>query len=389
MARMLESEEAARRLGIKLTTLYAYVSRGLLPSHPVDGSRRSLFDIEDVERLAKRSRSGRRVETRLASVTTGVTQIREDGPAYRNIPVATLAETSSYERVAELLWNSDFDEAGWQPIDLREQAPSYLSPSNTLRWAVLVSGAQDQLRSDLRAETVVKNARRIIPTCVGALARDEPASGKKGSSSQSIAGRLARSFVAEPTEAFISAIDTTLIVLADHELATSTMAVRVAACTRTDIYDALTAGLCVIAGPLHGAASELAHELLVLAQRSGVGPALDTTLRWQRVLPGFGHAVYRGGDPRFEVVMKTLEGIASKEQIELVHSLVEVAKAHAIPGPNIDLALATITWSCGLPSSAGQTIFSVARLAGWTAHYLEELNERPLRFRARAVYSSS
>jgi citrate synthase len=104
MARMLESEEAARRLGIKLSTLYAYVSRGLLASHPSDDSRRRLFDVADVEELARRSRGGRRVESRLASVTTGITQIRESGPYYRGRPVAELSTTATFEEVADLLW---------------------------------------------------------------------------------------------------------------------------------------------------------------------------------------------------------------------------------------------------------------------------------------------
>jgi citrate synthase len=79
--RMLPSEEAARRLGVKVTTLYAYVSRGLLVSHSEPGGRRSLFDLSDIERLAARQRGGRVVESRLATITTGVTQLREDGPS--------------------------------------------------------------------------------------------------------------------------------------------------------------------------------------------------------------------------------------------------------------------------------------------------------------------
>ena len=73
---MLPSEEAARRLGVKVSTLYAYVSRGLLASHPEPGGRRSLFDLGDIERLTVRQRGGRQVESRLATITTGVTQLR-------------------------------------------------------------------------------------------------------------------------------------------------------------------------------------------------------------------------------------------------------------------------------------------------------------------------
>ena len=391
LARMLESEEAARRLGVKLTTLYAYVSRGLLTSYKTPDSRTSMFDLEDVERLARRSRSGRRVEAKLTSIATAVTQLREDGPAYRGVPVAELALSHTFERVADLLFAvKPGTQEEWKP--LRFARPPRIQASGRLSWAVLMCGCRDPLRSDLRPETVVRNARKVIATAAESLRDSEcnqDEAGSSGSEPYSVARRIVRSVTAAPSLPLIRAVDSALVVLADHELATSTLAVRVAASTRADIYDALLAGLCTVAGPLHGGASELAHGLLVQAQRSGPGPALDSTLRWQGSLPGFGHALYGKGDPRFGVLFSKIEELASSEQRRVVHSLVELASAHAIPDPNVDLALGALSWVAGLPADTGRTIFSIARLAGWTAHYMEELAERPLRFRARAVYASS
>jgi citrate synthase len=381
---MLESEEAARRLGIKLPTLYAYVSRGMLQSHPSANSRRRLFDLDDVERLARRSRSGRRVESRIASITTGVTQIRDDGPAYRGTPAISIVGHGNFESAADLLCEAEPAPAEWRSAGL--SAPSGISRRDLLSWTTLMCGAGDPLRSDLRHDAVVRNARKVIATSVECLA---DAAGSKTDSGGSIAERLTRSFVAHPSPELVRAVDTALVLLADHELATSTMAVRVAASTRADIYDALLAGLAVLAGPLHGGASELAFDLLVQAERIGVGPALDATLRWQRTLPGFGHVIYGSGDPRFGVMLESVLALASPDQRELVTSLVEMAKAQAIPAPNTDLSLAALAWAAGLQPDTGRTIFSVARLAGWTAHYLEELGERPLRFRVRAVYSQA
>jgi citrate synthase len=295
-----------------------------------------------------------------------------------------LAETHSFESVADLLWESPpTTEADWRPVDLPD--PPRLGPSELLSWAVLLTGAQDQLRSDLRPDAVYRNARKVIATAVANL----PKPAAHVTNSGSIAKRLARHFVTEPGPALERAIETALVLLADHELATSTLAVRVAASTRADVYDSLLAGLSTLAGPLHGGASETAHALLVHAERNGVGAALDQTLRWQGSVPGFGHVLYRSVDPRFEALVARLDDLASPSQLGLLHSLVEVAAAHAIPPPNVDLALAALTWTAGLDADAGRTIFSVARLAGWTAHYLEELGERPLRFRARAVYSTN
>jgi citrate synthase len=390
MARMLESEEAARRLGVKLSTLYAYVSRGLLVSHPSADSRRRLFDVEDVEQLARRSRGGRRVESRLASVTTGITQIREDGPYYRGRPVAELARFGTFEAVADLLWGTGPGSGEWTPVALDRPPP--LDPGDLLRWVTVLCGARNRLRADLRPELVTASARRLITTMVDVL--PGPSTGSEPSSNRSIAARLADHLVTTRMSAatrseLVRTVDVILILLADHELATSTVAVRVAASTRADLYDATLAGLGTLAGPLHGGASQLAYRLLVDADHQGVDRAVNECLRWQRVLPGFGHTVYKNGDPRVRPVLDCFARLATADQRRLVDSVIDLARTHQVPAPNVDLALAAVTWACAMPTDAGRTLFTVARVAGWTAHYLEELGERPLRFRARAVYATS
>jgi citrate synthase len=175
--------------------------------------------------------------------------------------------------------------------------------------------------------------------------------------------------------------------MADHELATSTMAVRVAASVHSDPYDALMAGLATLAGPLHGGASQQAYELLVVAERDGVARALNDVLRERGRLPGFGHAVYKNGDARFDALLTLAKPLLSEERRAILDEVIMLAAAHDVPLANCDLALAALSWGTGMPPDTGRTIFAVARLAGWTAHYMEELTERPLRFRARAVYS--
>ena len=376
---MLESEEAARRLGVKRSTLYAYVSRGLLASHPSEDRRRRLFDGEDVEALARRSWGSRRVESRLATVTTGITQLRDDGPTYRGRPVAELARSLAFEEVADLLWGTA--PGPWVPAHIGP--PPALSASALLQWAVVVAGATEPLPSDLRAETVARSARRLIATMVDVLPSENPtttAGPDAPEGSASIAQALAQRLVVRPTPDVVTALNMALVLLADHELATSTVAVRVAASTRCALSDALAAGLATMAGSLHGGASQLAHAMLVAAERDGVDRALDDTLRWQKVLPGFGHSVYKHGDPRAAVLMDCFDQLASEHQRRLVGSLVALAADYNIPAPNVDLGLAALSWATGMAADAGRTIFAVARGAGWTAHYLEELDERPLRF---------
>ncbi len=391
MTKMLESAEAARRLGVKLPTLYAYVSRGLLVSHPAPDGRRSVFAAEDIEALAKRSRGGRSTETRLATVTTSTTQLREDGPVYRGTPATVLATTVPYEEAAELLWRGD--PAGptpWEPVAL--EPPPTLGASDRLRWAVVMAGAGDPLRSDLRPASVVAVARRLVATMVAVLP-GPPGGGPPLELDgkvweNTVAGALTARLAPDPDTELVRAVNAALILLADHELATSTVAVRVAASTRADLYDAVLAGLGVVAGPLHGGASQLAYGLVRDAEELGAERALDETLRWQHRLPGFGHSVYTGDDPRFTVLRRLVNDLWPAQRRQVLDALLALAAERSIPGPNVDLGLGALMRAAGMAEDGGRTIFTIARVAGWTAHYLEELEERPIRYRARAVYAT-
>ncbi len=383
MGRMLSTEEAARRLGVKVPTLYAYVSRGLLESHRDlgPGRRGSLFDLDDIEALAVRSRGGRQTATRLATITTGVTQLDQRlGPIYRGRPATELALHSTFEEVAELLWQSG--EAGdWTAPDV---GPCPLTPTlERMRWALVMCGATDPLRSDLRPAAVARAARRAIAALTDVVGPGPEVEDPDASIAARLAARLTASTVAVPA----AAVDAALILLADHELATSTMAVRVAASVRSDPYDAFLAGLATLAGPLHGGASQQAYELLVVAERDGVPRALNDVLRERGRLPGFGHAVYKSGDARFDALLTLAEPLLREDRRALLREVIALAAAHDVPLANCDLALAALSWGTGMPPDTGRTLFAVARVAGWAAHYMEELTERPLRFRARAVYS--
>ncbi len=383
MDRMLTTEEAARRLGVKVATLYAYVSRGLLESHPDPGRRGSLFDLDDIEGLAARSRGGRHTATRLATITTAVTQLDQQfGPIYRGRAATGLAASSSFEEVAELLWQSESDGGGvWTAPDL---GPCPLTQTlDRMRWALVLCGAHDPLRSDLRPAAVARAARRSAAALTDAVGPRPPGDDSGSSIAARLAARLTASAAGVPT----AAVNAALVLLADHELATSTMAVRVAASVRSDPYDAFLAGLATLAGPLHGGASQQAYELLVVAERDGVPRALNDVLRERGRLPGFGHAVYKSGDARFDALLAVAEPLLSEERRAIVREVIALAAAHDVPLANCDLALAALSWGTGMPPDTGRTIFAVARIAGWAAHYMEELTERPLRFRVRAVYS--
>jgi citrate synthase len=238
-----------------------------------------------------------------------------------------------------------------------------------------MAGAADPLRSDLREVGVSRAARTLIATMVSSL----------GGAGASLADRLASVLAPVPALALTDAVRAALVLLADHELATSTLAVRTAASTRADIYDAVLAGLCTASGPLHAGASRSAHLMLEEADRRGPAVALDDALRWQGGAPGFGHFLYEG-DPRFDALWPFVERSSPVGRLDTVGTVMAIAAERGLPRPNVDLGLAALSFVAGMDAEAGGVLFKVARVAGWVAHYLEELREPPLRYRVRAVH---
>jgi citrate synthase len=393
---MLTSKEAAARLGVKVSTVYVYVSRGLLESHRSEDGRRSLFAVEDVEHLARRGRGGRGVESRMAVVNTAITELRPDGPHYRGRPAVELAADSTPEQVAELLWNTD-EPGVWAPAQLGP-APT-LAPHDLMLWRVIMAGAADPLRSDLRPRSVVRAARRLITTLAGTgepvaddTGADEPGSDEPGSDEpvRGLSHRMAVSLCGpSPDPGLVEAVRVAMVVLADHELATSTLAVRVAASTRADLYDAMLAGLGTLAGPLHGSAARHVVALLRAAIDRGAPAALDEAFRDQGLVLGFGHGAYPQGDPRCTALLAAVRALGPSDAMDAVDAVLGLAGEAELPPPNIDLAVGALAVCAEIDPAAIGSLFAVARCSGWVAHYLEELDELPLRFRARAVHVTS
>lgn len=394
--RRLSTKETAELLGVKPETVYAYVSRGQLSSRREPGGRGSTFDAAEVDALARRHRRESQVTQAVGaemSVRTRVTLIDQARYYFRGVDATELAARHSYEEVAEWLWTGRLSPGvtftapeATAAVARRAVAalPEHAEPTDRLRVAAVAAATEDPLRFDLSEEAVLATARILIPTLVAALpprphARDE------GPLALRLWGRLTGR---EPDEASLRALDTALALLVDHDLAASTLAVRVAASARAHVYAAVSAGLGVIEGPLHGAASGLAHRLLldVLDEGSAV-PVIAAELRAGRRIPGLGHRLYPGEDPRARALFALLEHVPRAEPALLAaRDIVATTARHTPLHANVDLALAVLTVACGMPATAGETVFAVARTAGWIAHALEEYGERPLRMRPSGHY---
>ncbi|MFI6004769.1 citrate synthase [Streptomyces sp. NPDC051366] len=395
--RRISTRQAAELLGVKPATVYAYVSRGQLTSRRDPVGRGSSFDAREVEDLARRSRREAAAPPGAElSVRTSLTLIEPDRYYFRGVDAVELASRHRYEEVAEWLWT------GTLPSGVRFTAPPQLlaaarravaalpehsGPIDRLRVATAAAAVADPLRFDLSTEAVLGSARCLIPTLVGALPEVGPP-GWRGD------GRLARQLwtrltAREPDPDALATLDLALALLIDHDLAASTLAVRVAASARAHPYAAVSAGLGALEGPLHGAAGRLAHRMLVEAlERGGAAPVVADHLRAGRRVPGLGHRLYEGEDPRATALFARLDNVPQAGPA-LAAAREVVATTAARRGglhANVDLALAVLTVSCGMPAEAGETVFAVSRTAGWIAHALEEYQERPLRMRPSGQY---
>jgi citrate synthase len=184
------------------------------------------------------------------------------------------------------------------------------------------------------------------------------------------------------------AFSAALVLLADHELAASTLAARAAASVRADPYAVVATGMGAASGALHGGASLGTETLLAAASGPEDAPrVVGELLRRGEKVPGFGHLVYRAGDPRAVLLLDLVRRAAPKSrQLAVAEAVLAELRQKSLPEPNIDFAIATLTRVAGMIRGSGEAVFAVARTAGWIAHALETYSgSRPLR--PRAVYT--
>lgn len=414
MGELVNARTAAERLGVDVRTLYAYVSRGSLRRVPGPDGRSSRYDSDDLELLAKRSRPRTLprptasidlvIATRVAAVTDGVVR-------YRGVNVLDLVTAREpFERVADLLWGGTpgaWEAAGDQEAAQREPAPPADGLPVLHRFAIAVA-AMPEAAATARGGALPEAAaagpggalpeaaaagpdwaaygRQLIGRLTGgaasatargaasATASGTAPSGALSGEASDVATRLwERWSPLPPTAPRVRALNSALVLLAEHELALSTLSVRVAASARATPSACVLAGLATLSGALHGGAGRALHELLI-----------SRTAGEQRDLPpqavAFGHPVHRHGDPRTGPLLDDVYGFASAADRELVESTARLATA----APNVDFALGALSYAARMPPEAATAIFAIARTAGWIAHAAEEYGEPPLRFRGRA-----
>jgi len=390
--RYLTTAEVAKRLGVKTATVYAYASRGMLRSTRLPGHRGSYFAQDEIDEFVTNARDGRQPSGAVERIRTELTLLDDDLLFYRGLNVGELALTVSFEAVAGLLWTGELDRTRSFPrygklVDTVRTAlaalPSETGMIDAMKVAVAVLGAVDPLRFDLSTPAVVRVGQKLISVLVDALPGG-PAGGDGTSGGPDdlalVTERLAGKLGGRPID--IGLLNIALVLLADHDLAASTVAARVAASARAHPYAVVSAGLGAVDGRYHGVQSTLAFRFLA--------EAMDNPLRAvaerQRAggIPGFGHRIYQAHDPRADVLLGLLRGHPDAAAVMPTVDMVIIA---ADSFPNVDLALAALMHAYDLRPDAGETIFALARAAGWLAHAIEEYREPGLRFRPLGVYT--
>ncbi len=401
MKDLLSAREAAALLDVKPATLYSYVSRGLLTSVPGTHGPSRLYARPDVERLRARhvARSGHGAVAAGALrfgepvLESALTAIDEHGPRYRGHDAVELAGAgASFESVAELLWSGSFRAkvATFPRVtrlpELGRFVPRGAPPIAVLSLVVPSLALGDPWRFNAPPAEELARARRLVRALASAVAFAFDARRARASlAAPTVAGALALALGVAATQKTRAALDRALVLSADHELNPSSFAARVAASTGADLYACVEAALGALSGPEHGGATERIEALVTeIGTPARAATVLEERTRRGDALPGFGHPLYPGGDPRAVPLLRAAS--ARRRAERTLAALVARMKAARRAPPNVDLGLVATALSLGLPPGSASAIFAVGRAAGWIAHVLEQRGAAfVLRPRARYV----
>jgi len=385
----LSAAEAARRLGVKRETLYAYVSRGLLARDPASAPHRArLYARDDIERARRRAEDRRdpaAIATHALShgnpvLESSITLIESGRLFYRGQDAVELSRSRSVSEVASLVWRGTFD----APPTASTRRRAEVAAARTLPFvpraqcSLAAAAARDPLAFDLRPEAVVAAGARILDLMVSA------ADGTSDTNAP-IEERLATGWKVPRRAAGL--LRAAIILSADHELNVSAFTARCVASAGGSPYGAVIAGLSALEGIKHGGLTTRVESMLGAMRRERSGhEALAARLREGASLDGFGHPLYPDGDPRAtELLARIDERYPRSAELPFARDVAAAAWSALEQRPTVDFALATLTRVVGLPARSGLALFAIGRTIGWIGHALEQYASGTL-IRPRAKY---
>ncbi|MBA3470551.1 MAG: helix-turn-helix domain-containing protein [Herpetosiphonaceae bacterium] len=388
--RYLSAQEVAAELGISVQTVYAYVSRGLLRSER-EGGHAHRYLRDDVDTLKQR-KEGRRNPTAVAAsalywgtpvLDSSIALIADEQLYYRGYRATRLAVERSIEQVAALIWLGNLADRdplfrNVQPISAHVPRPD-LAPLDAFSAVLPVAALDDLAAYDLRPAALARTGARVLHLLTAVAAGTAQVE-------SSIAQTLARRWAPDDERA-LPLLNAALILCADHELNVSSFTARCVASAGAPLYAVVSAGLAALSGIKHGKQTEWAVQLLAdLAPVADVRTALAHKLKLGQAIPGFGHVLYPGGDPRGRLLLELVSAAyPAAPTVTLATSLVSAAREVLGDHPTLDLGLAVVSRALRLPPGGALGLFALGRTVGWIGHALEQYAEDKL-IRPRARY---
>ena len=349
----------------------------------------------------------------VVATTSSVSSIIDSVLTYQGFDIDDLANNASFEEVVYLLWNGklpnqqELDELTKEladnaevPQEIFDQMKAYpngkVHPMAALRTAVSSLGLFDEEADAMDEGANRRKAIRLqaqLPTVVAGFSRIRE--GKEPVAPRKDLG-LAANFLfmlngKEPDQIAVNAIDKALVLHADHELNASTFTARVCVATLSDVYSGITAAIGALKGPLHGGANEAVMAMLMeIGEVDNVEPYIRRALDNKEKVMGFGHRVYKDGDPRakhLKEMSKQLTTITGESKwYEMSIKINDMVTNEKGLLPNVDFYSASVYHSLGIKHDLFTPIFAVSRVSGWLAHILEQYSNNRL-IRPRAEYT--
>jgi citrate synthase len=386
----ITAADAAALLGVTRTTLYAYVSRGLVRSQAAAGpSRARRYARGDVERLRRRTEerrhpdraAARALQWGLPVLESALTYIDGVRLYYRGRDAVALAATHPVAEVAALIWTGRTEDAAALPAPrvrftpATDPAPAFVARAQT---ALVRAGGEDAGASDLRPASVARTGWRILQLLTATAARSRPAG-------QGPEHTLARAWGVDARG--VDLLRAAIILCADHELNVSAFTARTVASAGAHPYAVVVAGLAALEGTRHGGASaRVESQLESLRRARDLRRALADRLRRGEPIDGAGHPLYPGGDPRATALLDGLrDRYPRAAEVRFVLDVAAATTGVLRERPNLDFALAALARVLRLPAGSPLALFAIGRTIGWIGHAIEQYATGEL-IRPRAKY---
>ena len=333
--------------------------------------------------------------------------------AHRGIDIHELADFASFEEVTYLLWHGKLPTRSQlaefslllarerkldaQIISLLRQCPRHALPMDVLRTMVSsLSFFDPEEKVNTKQANYNKAMRLFSQIAMIVTAYDRIRKGLpliEPDRTLTHAGNFLLMLNGErPSETAIRALDISLILSADHEWNASTFAARVTAATLSDMHSAITSAIGTLKGPLHGGANEAVFKILMEIDENGADPVeyIKGMLAQKAKVPGFGHRVYTTEDPRATHLRRMSRDLGyssgQTKWFEYSKAIEDFINADKKLNANVDFYSASTYHTLGIDVDLFTPLFAVSRIAGWTAHVMEQLADNRL-IRPRAEYT--